>query len=315
MHSHSHGSSPSSHAHGGSSNRKALLWVLWLTAGYMLAEILGGIASGSLALLADAGHMALDVAAVALGLFASWFSQRPPSPTKTYGYYRAEILAALLNGITLVLVSFWIFYEAWERIGQPIEVKGGLMSVVATGGLFVNIAALYLMHSRKEDGLNMQGVWLHLVTDALGSVSAIVGGLLVWKFNMQMADPILSVLIGVLILYGAWKLLVESVDVLMVSVPRGVDVTKIKTQVEGLTRVDEIHDLHVWSLSTGVIALSAHVRVKKDADHGEVLDEVSCLLRDHHHIEHVTLQLEPSGFEHKGPNFCAPGKSFHSHKH
>src|SRR5688572_2638122 len=157
-HSHSHGhdhSHESSHSHSHSpGNRRVLWWVLFLTAGYLVAEIVGGLVSGSLALLADAGHMALDVAAVALGLFASWISQRPPSATKTYGYYRAEILAALVNGITLVLVSLWIFYEAWERFASPPEVRGGLMIIVATGGLLVNVVGMYLMHGSKEAGLN-----------------------------------------------------------------------------------------------------------------------------------------------------------------
>jgi len=309
-HDHDHGGHSHSHSHA-TANRKALWWVLVLTAGYLVAEVIGGILSGSLALIADAGHMALDVAAVALGLFASWVSQRPPTPTKTYGYYRAEILAALLNGITLVIVSLWIFYEAYERFGSPPEVKGGLMAVVAAGGLLVNVVAMWLMHSQKEAGLNMQGVWLHLLTDALGSVSAIVGGLLVWKFNWQLADPIISVLIGVLILFGAWKLLVECVDVLLVSVPRGVDTSKITSDVQALNQVLELHDLHVWALNTGVTALSAHVKMEPGADYGQVLSRVSHLLREKHGIEHVTLQLEPSEFEHP---FCAPGKGFSPHE-
>ena len=309
-HDHDHGSGGHSHSHAHShsaANRKALWWVLLLTAGYLVAEVIGGILSGSLALIADAGHMALDVAAVALGLFASWVSARPPTPTKTYGYYRAEILAALLNGITLVIVSLWIFYEAYERFGTPPEVKGGLMAIVAAGGLLVNVGAMWLMHSQKEAGLNMQGVWLHLLTDALGSVSAIIGGLLVWQFNWQLADPIISVLIGVLILFGAWKLLVECVDVLMVSVPRGVDTQKITSDVQSLPQVIELHDLHVWALNTGVIAMSAHVKMEQGADYGEILSRVSDLLREKHGIEHVTLQLEPAEFEHA---FCAPGKGF-----
>lgn len=306
---HDHGGHSHSHA---PANRRALWWVLVLTAGYLVAEVIGGILSGSLALIADAGHMALDVAAVALGLFASWVSQRPPTPTKTYGYYRAEILAALLNGITLVIVSLWIFYEAYERFGSPPEVKGGMMAIVAAGGLVVNVVAMWLMHSQKDSGLNMQGVWLHLLTDALGSVSAIIGGILVWKFNWQLADPIISVLIGVLILFGAWKLLVECVDVLMVSVPRGVDTAKITKDVQALKQVIELHDLHVWAMNTGVTAMSAHVKMEQGADYTDILNRVTTMLREKHKIEHVTLQLEPSEFEHA---FCAPGKSFHPDKH
>ena len=311
-HSHNHQGHGHSHAHG-AGNRKALWTVLILTSGYLIAEIVGGILSGSLALLADAGHMALDVAAIALGLFAAWVSQRPPTARKTYGYYRAEILAALLNGITLVLVSLWIFYEAYERFNEPHQVKGEMLAVVAAGGLLVNIFAMARMHSQKEAGLNMRGVWLHLLTDALGSVAAILAGVLVWQFNWVLADPIISVLIGILILYGAWKLLVECVDVLLVSVPQGIDPEQIKVQVEALPEVQEIHDLHVWALNTGVTALSAHVKMTKGADTGETLNLVSRLLREKHNIIHVTLQIEPADYDHDGSHFCAPGRAFHVH--
>jgi len=316
-HEHSHGHADHNHSHShahGAGNRKALWSVLILTAGYLVAEVIGGILSGSLALLADAGHMALDVAAIALGLFAAWVSARPPTARKTYGYYRAEILAALLNGITLVLVSLWIFYEAYERFGEPPHVKGQMMAIVAAGGLLVNIFAMARMHSQKEAGLNMRGVWLHLLTDALGSVAAIVGGLLVWQFGWQLADPIISVLIGILILFGAWKLLVECVDVLMVSVPQGIDPEEIKRQVEALEQVQEIHDLHVWALNTGVAALSAHVKMAASADYADTLNCTSKLLREKFNILHVTLQIEPAEYQHDGSHFCAPGRAFHVHE-
>lgn len=315
MHSHPEGHS---HDHEGShshvpKDKRSLWWVLALTGTYLVAEIIGGIVSGSLALLADAGHMALDVAAVALGLFASWIAARPPTLTKTYGYYRAEILAALLNGITLVVVSLWIFYEAYERFGQPPEVKGGIMAVVAAGGLVVNLIGMFVMHSSKNDGLNMQGVWLHLLTDALGSVAALLGGFFIWMYNWNLADPIISVVIGVLILFGAWKLLVDCVDVLLVSVPKGIDAGRIKEDIEGLADVDELHDLHIWAVGNGVYALSAHIRMKKELDSGETLKLVARLLKDRYRIDHTTLQLEPPSFVHEGAHFCAPGRSFHSH--
>lgn len=292
-----------------------MLWlILILTATYLVAEIVGGMMSGSLALLADAGHMALDVAAVALGLVAAWIAKRPPSPSKTYGYYRAEILAALLNSITLVIVSLWIFYEAWERFSQPPAVKGGLMSLVAAGGLLVNGVGLFLMHGRRQDGLNMRGVWLHLLTDALGSLSAMLAGFFIVKFGWYLADPIISVVIAVLILVGAWRLLVDCVDVLMVSVPKGVDTALIKKDVEALPAVVSIHDLHVWSMSAGVTALSAHVRVKGEGS-AVILDQIAEVLRVRHRIEHVTLQLEPPTFEHKGPDFCSPEPNDDGHSH
>lgn len=307
---HDHGHSHTS----GQGNKRALLWILALSASYLVAEVIGGIVSGSLALIADAAHMALDVAAVVLGLFAAWIALKPPSASKTYGYYRAEIVAAFVNAITLVAVSLWIFYEAYERFAEPPVVQGGLMAIVAAGGLLVNVIALFMMHGQRDAGLNMKGVWLHLLTDAMGSLAAMLAAFCVWKYQWYWADPVISVIIGVLIMFGAWKLLIECVDVLLVSVPKGIDTVKIKADIEALSEVKEMHDLHVWALGTGLTALSAHVRLSDNVEYGPLLEKISKLLAEQHHIEHVTIQLEPPSFEHPQSHFCAPGRSFHIHQ-
>jgi len=285
-------------------NKRELWWVLLLCSSYMIAEIVGGLISHSLALLADAGHMAIDTAAIGLSLFASWIAQKPATDEKTYGYYRAEILAALLNGATLVAISIGIFIESWRRLNHPPEIQGQVMIVVAIGGLVVNLIGLYLMHRRSHENLNMHGVWLHLLTDTLGSLAAIVAAFLIWHFGWNLADPIISMAISALILFGSWKLLSECVNVLLEGVPKGMDVGQIKQGIEALEGVQGVHDLHVWTVTSGVPALSAHVRVMERVDHGVVLQSVTALLRDRHHIEHVTLQLEPPTFTHPDSHLC-----------
>ncbi len=198
---HDHG-----HTHHAARTPHGALWgVFVLSFLYMFAEIIGGIVSGSLALLADAGHMAIDTMAIALGLFASWIARRPANAAKTYGYYRAEILAALINGATLVAISFFIFYEAWQRFSEPHVIQGKMMMVVAVGGLLVNLISLFLVGKQQHGNLNIRGVWLHLVTDTLGSVSAVAAAFFVMQFGWTLADPIISVAIGLLILYGSWS--------------------------------------------------------------------------------------------------------------
>ncbi len=276
--------------------RKSLLGVLIISIAYMVAEIIGGIKSGSLALLADAGHMAIDAAAIALSLFAAWIAQRPATPVKTYGYYRAEILAALINGATLIAVSIWICYEAWERFYLSQPIRGKLMTGIAAGGLIVNCLGLILIHKHEAHNLNTRGVWLHLLTDTLGSISAILAGFFVWKFGWVLADPIISILIALFILYGAWKLLMECVDVLLEAVPKGIDVAEIRTSIEGVSGVEEAHDLHVWTMTSGVYLLTVHVVLKEAEDSGGVLRKVNELLSQKFRIEHSTVQIEPYGY-------------------
>jgi cobalt-zinc-cadmium efflux system protein len=289
--SHSH-----QHAHRKLAYR-SLMGVLILSALYMFAEIIGGLISGSLALLADAGHMAIDTAAIALSLFAAWMAKKPANEGKTYGYYRAEILAALVNGATLFAISIWICYAAWERFHYVQPIRGGLMTGVAAGGLIVNLVGLLLVHKQGEHNLNTRGVWLHLLTDTLGSVSAILAGLMVWKLGWGWADPLISVVISLFILFGAWRLVRECVDVLLEAVPKGIDISEIKRTIESISGVREAHDLHVWTITSGVPLLTVHVALKEMRDPGQILKTVTEILVEKFHIYHVTIQIEPVGYE------------------
>lgn len=277
----------------------SLVKVLVLSASFMVAEIAGGLFTGSLALLADSGHMAIDTAAVALGLFALWVGKKPPTEQRTYGYQRAEILAATLNGALLVLVAFWIFYEAWERFGEPHEINGPWMTAIAVGGLLVNLVGLRLVKSHSHSSLNMRAVTLHLFFDALGSAGAILAGVLVWGWGWVWADSVVSLLIAVLILQGAFQLLVECTDILLESVPAGIDLRKVRSDLMTVAGVTDVHDLHVWSLASGVVALSAHLRTKEGVDSSEILRSSNVLLHESHGIDHATLQLEPEAYSHE----------------
>lgn len=290
-HSHDH----HDHHHHRTGSRKRLAATLALMFVYMVAEFIGGWLTNSLALLADAGHMLSDVGALALSLFAIWIAARPATRRLTFGFYRAEILAALANGATLVGVSLYIFVEAFHRFWQPAEVAGGAMLAVAAGGLVVNLIGLALLHSGREENLNVRGAWLHVMTDALGSVGAMVAGALVWAFEWQWADPATSILIGLLVIYSSWRLLAEAVAVLMEGAPEGIDVDEVLQTIQQVPHVVEVHHLHVWSITNGVPALSVHV-VTESSDFGGVLAAVRKALHDRFHVDHATVQVEPSDF-------------------
>lgn len=288
-----------SHSHGHDASRKRLAIVLALVAGYMVAEVIGGMITNSLALIADAGHMLSDAAALALSLFAMWIGQRPPTPKRTFGYQRTEVLAALVNGATLVAISIYIFVEAWERFRAPPEVHGGLMMWIATGGLAVNLLGLWLLNAGRGESLNVRGAWLHVLTDALGSVGAIAGGVLIWAYGWYWADPAVSVLIGVLVIYSSWALLKETVSVLMEGAPTGIDVDAVRSALLEIEGVTAVHDLHVWSITSGVSSLSAHVRAD-GATPALLLGQIRVLLIERFDIEHSTIQLDPPGHEEHG---------------
>jgi len=271
--------------------------VLLLVGGYMVAEVLGGLWTNSLALLADAGHMFSDAAALGLSLFALWFAGRPPSPRSTYGYYRMEILAAVANGAALVAVSIFIFLEAYHRFRDPPQVQGAAMMGVAVGGLIVNLLGLRILREGRRESVNVRGAWLHVLSDTLGSVGAIAAGGLIWGFGWTWADPAISVLIGLLIIYSSWRLLAESVAVLMESAPRGIDVDQLHRAMAGAAGVLEVHDLHVWTITSGMDSLSAHVVVAEGCPHGALLGELKNLLHHRFGIDHVTIQIEPEDFE------------------
>ncbi len=289
------------HHHGRASrNRRRLLLTLALTAVYMLAELVGGLVSGSLALLADAGHMLSDTAALGLSLFAMWVSQRPPTPRRTWGYYRTEILAALANGATLVAISVFILLEAFERLRNPPEVDAPLMMAIAGGGLIVNLLGLYVLSGGRSESLNVRGAWLHVLTDALGSVQAIAAGVLIWAFGWSWADPAASILIALLVVYSAWGLLRETVSVLMEGTPHHIDVDEVRDALMEVPEVIGVHDLHCWTITSGMESLSAHVVVEEGCAECAKLVEVRALLHNRFGIDHLTIQIESEEFEEHG---------------
>ena len=303
-HSHAHGHAHGgggSHAHGDerAANQKRLAWTLGLVVVYMFAEVVGGWLANSLALLADAGHMLSDAASLGMSLFALWIAGKPPTDERTFGYYRAEILAALVNGATLGAMSIFIFWEAYKRLGEPPSVQGPLMMAVATGGLVINIAGLFILHGGKSDNLNVRGAWLHVLGDTLGSVGAIVAGGLIWGWGLYWVDPLASIVIGLLILYSSWELLKETVAVLMESAPGHIDVDEVRNAIKEVDDVVGVHDLHVWTITSGLVSLSVHVDVEEIDDYGRCLAALRKMLSEKFGIEHSTIQIEPVEYEHE----------------
>ena len=262
----------------------------------MFVEVVGGILSGSLALIADAGHMLTDAASIGLALFAVHFATKAASVERTFGYHRLEILAALINALTLWLISAWVIFEAYHRFQDIPEVEGGLMLVVGALGLLANIAAAWVLHRSAKHSVNVEGALAHVIADLLGSVAVIVSGVLVWAFEWHVSDPILSVLIGILILLSTWRLLAKVVHVLLEGTPEHVDVYKLCHQIEDIEGVTVIHDIHVWTLAPGYDALTAHVLV--DPDHegasGAMLKRIQELAYNDFNLQHVTVQVESS---------------------
>ena len=289
-HSHDHS------AHLRDSSRRSLTAALVLIVGFMCVEVVGGILSGSLALLADAGHMLTDAASIALALMAMHFGNRAASARRTFGYRRLEILAALANALTLWAVSVWVVIEAVQRFSATPEVRGGLMLVIGTAGLLVNLAAAWILHRPAKHNLNVEGAFQHVIADLLGSVAVVVSGVLVWAFGWHIADPILSVLIGVLIVVSAWRLLTKVVHVLLEGAPDHIDVRRLCSAFEEEDGVVTVHDVHIWTLAPGYDALTAHVMVEPDypAENDGLLDRLRRIAYGQFNLQHVTLQLERS---------------------
>jgi cobalt-zinc-cadmium efflux system protein len=262
-----------------------------LVIAYMAAEVVGGLASNSLALLADAGHMLADAGALGLSLFAIWAAQQPTTAQRTFGYQRMEILAALANGAVLIAVSILIIVEAYRRWLAPPAVRGGLMLAVACGGLAVNLAGVWILHGGRGESLNVRGAWLHVLTDALGSVQAIAAGALISEFGWNWADPLASALIGMLVVFSSWSLLKEAVAVLMEGVPAAIALADVAGAIGGVPGVVAVHDLHVWTITSGFVALSAHVVVAPACDE-DVLWRVRAVLHERFGIDHSTIQVE-----------------------
>ena len=281
------------HDHGGdATNARRLAITLVLVLLYMAVEVVGGLWADSLALIADAGHMFSDAGALGLTLLAMRFARRPATTQRTYGSYRAEILAALVNGATLVAVAMYIFIEAFERLRTPPEVQGGLMLAVASGGLLVNGAGLWILHNGHDANLNMRGAWLHVLTDTLGSLQAIIAGALIWAYGWYWVDPLASVLIGLLVIYSSWSLIRQSVAVLMEGAPGHINVDDVRSALLALPHVANVHDLHVWTITSGFVALSAHVTCPGDHNHDSLLSQAQRMLAERFGIRHTTIQID-----------------------
>ena len=280
---------------------------LGLTFLYMIAEAVGGWLTNSLALIADAGHMLTDVAAMILTLSAIWFGSRAATSRKTYGYYRLEILAAFVNGIALVLLSVWIGYEAFNRWREPAEVLGAEMSMIAVGGLVVNIIAAYLLHADHKHDLNMRGAFLHVMGDLLGSVMAIVAGVLILAFGWFWADALGSLLISAIIIAGSWRLILESVNVLLEGTPAHIDIDSLENEIISTEGVAGVHDLHVWTISSGIYALSAHINHDDSVAHSVLLASLRKKLHDKFGLDHLTIQMESLARETEAIYICETG--------
>lgn len=317
-----------------SDNRRRLFIVLLLTTAYTVAEAVGGWLTGSLALFADAGHMVTDVAALALALAALWFAARPATPQKTYGYYRLEILAAFVNGVALVLVSLWIFYEAVTRLAAPPEVNSRSMTFIAAGGLAVNLICAWLLHdgrahghahSHSHDGhahdhshnhshahshshdLNMHGAWLHIVGDALGSLGTIIAGALIWAFGWRAADPLISIGIGLLIIWSSWRLIKDATNVLLEGAPAHINLAAVERAILETEGVAQVHDLHVWTITSGREALSAHVIHTQTIAPALLLKSLRLKLRERFGVDHLTIQMETADYDDETFHFCHSG--------
>lgn len=277
-------------------NKKQLMIVFCLTFFYLIVEVIGGFWTGSLALLADAGHMLTDVAGVGLALLAIWFAEKPASPEKTYGYYRVEILAALTNAVVLIFISFYILYEAYERFKNPPEVQSGGMLAVASVGLVVNIVGVFILRSGSKESLNMKGAYFEVLSDMLTSIGVIIAGIIMLTTGWYYADPLISAGIGLFILPRTWSLLKDAVAVLLEGTPSDVNIADVRDKLSMIEGVAEIHDLHVWSLTSGVNALSVHAVLAEGSEHDDVLQRINDLCTNKLKIAHVTAQIERAGF-------------------
>ena len=268
--------------------------VFGITLGVMFAEIVAGLISGSLALLADAGHMLTDVAGIGLALLAIYLARRPATEGRTYGLYRLEILSAVVNAMFLFAVAIWVLIEAWRRFSEPPQIHSGLMLTVAIIGLVANGVSARLLVRGQGESLNMRGAYLEVVGDLLGSAAVIVAAVVIALTGYDAADPIASVAIGLLILPRTWRLLREAVDVLLEATPRHVDLAEVRRHIIEIPGVNDVHDLHAWTITSGMNVVSAHVVMTEDADSTEILDRLGACLSSDFDIEHSTFQLEPS---------------------
>ncbi|MCB4824555.1 cation diffusion facilitator family transporter [Roseicella aerolata] len=273
-------------------HKRRLAWALGLTLTYMAAEVVGGLLTGSLALLADAAHMLTDAGGLALALLAIRFGERPATPQRTYGYLRAEILSALANAVVLLLLTVYILYEAYRRFVEPPEVLGWPMLLVAVVGLAVNLASMRLLAGGSSESLNIQGAYFEVLSDMLGSLGVIIAALVIMATGWTLADPIIGAGIGLFIVPRTWNLLSQAAHILLEGAPPRVDVKLMERGIGEIRDVAAVHDLHVWTITSGLDAMSAHVVVRNGADHARVLRDVRTLVAERFGIDHVTAQVE-----------------------
>ncbi|XEC94370.1 cation diffusion facilitator family transporter [Paenibacillus tarimensis] len=294
-HHHGHG-----HDHTREGNKKGLTIALIITTGIMFLEFFGGLLTGSLALLSDSGHMLSDASALLLSLAAIWFAARPPSPNKTYGFYRFEILAAFFNGIALFVIAGFIVWEAVQRFEQPPIVASGSMLLIAAIGLLANAGSAWAL-MRKGDvknNVNLRSAYLHVLGDALGSVGAIIAAFLMMAFGWYVADPIISVLVALLILKSAWGVIRHTVHILMEGAPVTIDQTAVTEALLSIKGVKDVHDLHIWTITSGLDSFSCHLVIEDQADSQDVLQQAIHIIEDHFKIGHTTIQVESSKIHH-----------------
>ncbi|HUK20761.1 MAG TPA: cation diffusion facilitator family transporter [Gemmatimonadales bacterium] len=272
-------------------SRRRMTIVLALSVTVLLGEAIGGYAAHSLALMADAGHMLGDAGAIGLALWVSHIADRPATPERSFGLLRLEILAALINGAVLILIALGIGFEAYRRIRMPNELRSGLMLAVAGASLAANLAGAAVMHRGHQHSLNERGVYVHVLSDALGSLGALVAAGVIMATGQTLADPIVSILIGMLILQGAWRLTRESVDILLEATPSHISLANVHSGIASLPGVTSVHDLHVWTLTSGVVAMSGHMVVRNPEVHQRILKAVQHRM-EKLGIQHVTVQIE-----------------------
>jgi cobalt-zinc-cadmium efflux system protein len=308
------------HAHHHSDSETRLLWALVLTGGFMIAEVVGGLLSGSLALLADAAHMLTDSAALALAWFAARLSRRPSDSRRTFGYHRVQILAAFVNGLTLIGLVVWICVEAIGRLLNPVDIQANTMMVIATLGLLVNIVVFAILHWGDRENLNIRGAALHVLGDLLGSVAAIIAGAVIFATGWMPIDPLLSLLIAALIMRSAWKLTRESAHILLEGAPDGLDVAQIEHSIpQQIAAVSEVHHVHVWSLTPARPMVSLHATLVDGMDRHEALVAIKGVLDQRFGISHATIQLEARDYCLDSPTSNSCGESgataAHAHSH
>jgi cobalt-zinc-cadmium efflux system protein len=281
-----------------STSYNRLWWAFSINLAFLIIEVIGGLMVNSLALLADAGHMLTDVGALALAIFVAHLAQRPATPGRTFGFLRAEVIGAFLNGATLVLIVGFIFYEAWQRLGQVQTINGPIMIIIAISGLIANIASAVILAKGNENNVNIRGAFLHMVADALGSLGAVIAGIVIITTGWQPADAIASLVIGLLILWSSFGFLKQTINILLEATPDNIDYTEVKKSLEELEHIEAVHDLHIWTITSGMPVLSAHIRLASccaDTNHWQgCLNDASRLLKERFGIEHTTLQIEPN---------------------